>query len=178
MLEPLGTSLEFDEPQDAKAMPDDDLAHILLLKADLPDMTAGDVVFKLGNSGMKDLVSSLRLRAPEDSSVFGAIPCPAEELQDGCALFALADRHRFVQGIVFEMVREFGNFWGEDPFPYYIKDHKLCFESSEQASAYVRRAWRFVTENHIPAITPQAAAAITRAELYRKVCMQMARVVA
>ncbi len=94
LIEPLGTSLDFDEPESLSSLPEDDLARILLLKADLPDMTAGDVGFKIGSASMKELILSLTRARADDSQPFGLQPVPPDE-PTGCALFQIPDSHRY-----------------------------------------------------------------------------------
>ena len=87
-------------------------------------------------------------------------------------LMKLLDRQRFACSVLFELTREFGDFFGESDFPFYIKDHKLFFPTAAQAGTYYRRAWRFLTENHLPLIDADSAPRVSRAGLYRMVCCQ------
>jgi hypothetical protein len=169
LLAPLGTMLSFAEPDggDVSQLPDTDLGRVLLLRKDVPDMTPGDVSFKIGSTEMISMYQSHCTTPGNPASTLVSGRTNSDEGQ--VAFLRLLDRHRYANHVLFEMVREYGNFWGDAPFPYYIKDHKLFFPSVEAARAYMRKGWRFLSENHIPRPTDTTTTPISRTELYRKV---------
>ena len=173
-LAPLGTSLSFSEPSSVEYLPEDDLGRVLLLSRDLPDMTPGDVLFKIGSGSVREMVEKQRECTESNSEGSGHLRLSMQSADSAgnssaCELYVSVDRFRYLCNVLFEMTREYGNFWGENPFPYYIKDHKLFFSTAEDAQIYMRKAWRFLSENHVPCLDNDTAPTVSRAALYRKV---------
>ena len=155
LISVLGVGLSFPEPGANSQLDPDDAGNLVLHANDLPDMTAGDIIFKFGTADSRKL-SLLAAGGETDRAVL-------------CATLSLFDRHRPFHAPVFELSREFGDFWGDHAFPYYIRDDKLVFETAQHARDYFRRAWRFLTENASPPLTSDIAATIQRPEFFSKV---------
>jgi hypothetical protein len=195
LIRALGIGLSYPEPKNPDwQLADDDVGSLGLLSNHLPDMTAGELIFKFGNSDLFKLASkyqsaieghtkpvldtvpptSVQSIDPSIAASTDAAAAPANKPVEASPTPLLMppelfDRHRVFSGLIFETTREFGNFWGEDPFPYYIRDDKLVFETAKQADEYYRRAWRFLSENILPELTPDLAKTTTRSTYFRKV---------
>ena len=176
--------MSFSEPESAAALVrEDDLGKLLLLQADLPSMTAGEASFKIGSAEIAEAIAALGTEGvaalihpveapqllPAERDVLSSAAMQSDPAAPTWRLMRLLDRARFACGIVLECTREFGDFFGEDAYPFYIRDHKLVFDTAAHAKSYFRRAWRFLSENHRPVIDAASAADTTRAALYRKV---------
>ena len=130
LIDNLGTGVVMKEEDADAAASEDDVAELVLHSKDLPDTTAGDIVVKIGSSDLKKAlqfqVCSCRniLTQGKASKDYAAEPSRASE--DGeLLLYDPLDFHRFECAVVLEVTREFGNFWGDAPFPFYVSDQKV-----------------------------------------------------
>ena len=134
MIDNLGTGVVMKEEDTGTPASDDDVIELVLQSKDLPDTTAGDIVVKIGSSDLKKALQHQvchhhhhHLMNPYSSCDLKDYAAePSRTSEDGdVLLYDPLDFHRFECGVVLEVTREFGNFWGEAPFPFYVSDQKV-----------------------------------------------------
>eukprot|EP00051_Salpingoeca_urceolata_P020670 m.312822 g.312822 ORF g.312822 m.312822 type:complete len:409 (+) comp19661_c2_seq5:3307-4533(+) len=142
LLEPLqdGMSLE-SRPVRYPNTPADDLSRLVLTQDDIPDTTAGSLVFRFAG-GVAAAMEETRAGVVGDVSERRRLP--------------VVDRHRGYCRPVCELSTEFRDFSGAS-FPMFVRDTKFVFETHEAAHEYFRRGWRFLSENGVVVPTTPTA---------------------